>query len=97
MGLFGRIASAVGSGVRKVGQFGGVALSKIGQLKGLYDKVNSAVDGAIGETLEKLPVVGSALAHVGSFLKDQNRLKAISKGLRDAGGIGDAISKFGKG
>lgn len=96
MGLFGRIASAFGAGVRKVGEFGGAALSKIGQVKTLYDKVNNAVDGLIGESLEKLPFVGPAFKHVGSFLNDRNKLSAVSSGLRTASGIGDDINRFGK-
>lgn len=96
MGLFGRIASAFGAGVRKVGEFGGAALSKIGQIKHLYDRVNDATDGIIGETLEKLPVVGPVLKHVGSFLNDGKKLSAVSSGLRSASGIGDEIGRFGK-
>lgn len=95
MGLFGRIASAFGAGVRKVGEFGSAALGKIGHIKTLYDKVNNAVDGIIGETLEKLPVVGPALKHVGSFLNDSNKLASVNSGLRTASGIGDEISRFG--
>lgn len=95
MGFFGKIASAVGSGVRKIGEFGGAALSKIGQIKGFYDKVNNATDGIIGETLEKLPFVGAAFKHIGGFLNDQGKLKSVSDGLRHAGGIGDSIAKFG--
>lgn len=95
MGLFGRIASTFGAGVRKFGEFGGAALSKIGQVKGLYDRVNNAVDGIIGETLERLPVVGTAFKHVGSFLNNHKGLATISGGLRSASGIGDSIQKFG--
>lgn len=95
MGFFGRIASAFGAGVRKVGEFGGAALSKIGQIKTLYDRVNNATDGIIGESLEKLPFVGSALKHVGSFLNDHGKLTAVSNGLRTANGIGDDIKRFG--
>lgn len=95
MGFFGKIAHAVGAGVRKIGEFGGYALSKIGQVKGFYDKINNATDGIIGETLEKLPVVGAALKHAGAFLNDHGKLTALSKGLRGAGGIGDAIAKYG--
>ena len=96
MGLFGRIASTFGAGVRKFGEFGGAALNKIGQAKHLYDRVNNAVDGIIGETLEKLPVVGTVFKHVGSCLNNQKGMSAISGGLRTANGIGDSINSFGK-
>ena len=95
MGLFGRIASAVGSGVRKIGTFGGMALSKIGQVKHLYDRINNATGGIIGETLERLPVVGPALKHVGSFLNDHGRLTTLSNGFRSTSVLGKAIDKFG--
>ena len=83
--------------MRKFGEFGGAALSKIGQIKGIYDKVNNAVDGIIGDTLEHLPVVGSAFKHIGSFLNDKTKLHAVSNGLRSANGIGDQIKHLGDG
>ena len=97
MGLFGRIAHGVASGVRNIGRFGGAALSKIGSFKHVYDKVNNATDGIIGDTLERLPIVGPALAHAGAFLKNENKMQALSNGLRNAGGIADKIDKFGGG
>ena len=74
MGLFGKIASGIASGVRTFGRVGGAALSKIGSFKHIYDKVNNATDGILGETLERLPVVGPALAHAGAFLKNENKM-----------------------
>ena len=97
MGFFGRIASSIGSGVRRIGEFGGAALSKIGQIKTLYDKVNNATDGIIGETLTRLPVVGPVLAHFGNLLNNRESMTAISNGLRTANGIGDKVKSFGAG
>lgn len=96
MGLFGRITSAVGNGVRMFGHFGGTALNKIGQVKGIYDRINHSMDGIIGQALESIPVVGPVLKKVGSFLNDSGAMGTVRGVLSKAHGIGDDIERFGK-
>ena len=96
MGFFGRIVSAIGAGARKFGEFGGAALSKVGDLKGLYDRVNNATDGIIGESLNALPVVGPLLRKAGDFLNDSHKVGSLSNGFKVASGIGDDLSAYGR-
>ncbi len=95
MGLFGKIVGGLGHAVRKIGQFGAAGLSKIGQIKNVYDKVNNATDGLIGDTLERLPVVGAAFSHAGNFLKDKDKVAGLAKGLDKANVIGGALEDYG--
>ena len=65
MGIFGKI----GGFFKKIGQFGGHVINKIGEFKNVYDGVNNATGGMMGKAIESLPVVGGHLKTAGDLLK----------------------------
>ena len=94
MGWFGKIASYVGSGVKKLGEVGREGLKKLGSIKSSYDNVNNAFGGAIGNALTSIPVAGAVLKGIGDFLKNKESIRTLENTLDHAkvyGGNFEAI------
>lgn len=81
-----------GAALRKVGEFGSNVLAKVGDLPGLYAKVNDASGGLIGRTLENLPIVGGAIKSISGMLNGgQGLVNGLQSGASALSGLGGTL------
>jgi hypothetical protein len=95
MGLFGRIGSIAGAGLRKFGELGTKGLKVFGAIKSGYNNVNNATGGIIGKALESLPGVGNLLKNVGQFLDKKETFKTLENVLQRSTVYGKDLEKIG--
>lgn len=89
MGFFGFLGNAL----RKVGDFGATAISKLGSIGvPAYRAVNHITGGALGNAIESIPGVGPVAKIIGQKLGDSSFLNSVGNGFRGLGGLGSRIA-----